>query len=35
MFLLPFPTEDITTYPNMATSVDGVHVDVFSTYSYD
>ena len=35
MFLLPFPTEDVTTNPNMATSVDGVHVDVFSTYSYD
>ncbi len=35
MFLLPFPTEDVTTNPNMATSVDGVHVDVYSTYSYD
>ncbi len=35
MFLLPFATEDVTTNPNMATSVDGVHVDVYSTYSYD
>jgi len=35
MFLLPFATEDVTTNPNMATSVDGVHVDVFATYSYD
>ncbi|MBE6260459.1 MAG: RagB/SusD family nutrient uptake outer membrane protein [Prevotella sp.] len=34
-FLLPFPTEDVTTNPNMATSVDGIHVDINSTYSYD
>ena len=35
MFLLPFPTEDVTTNPNMAANVDGVHVDVYSTYNYD
>lgn len=33
-FLLPFPTEDVSTNPNMATSVDGIHVDVYNTYSY-
>ena len=34
-FMLPFPTEDVTTNPNVATNADGVHVDVYSTYSYD
>lgn len=34
-FLLPFPTEDVSTNPNMATYVDGIHVDVRATYSYD
>jgi len=32
---LPFPTEDVTFNPNLGSSVDGVHVDVYSTYSYD
>jgi len=34
-FCLPFPTEDVTFNPNLGSSVDGVHVDVYSTYSYD
>lgn len=33
-FYLPLPTEDVVTNPNLASNVDGVHVDVRATYSY-
>jgi len=33
-FYLPFPTEDVVFNPNLASDVDGEHVDVRSTYSY-
>lgn len=33
-FYMPFPTEDVELNPNLGSSVDGVHVDVRSTYSY-
>jgi len=33
-FLLPLPTDDVVFNANLGSSVDGVHVDVRSTYSY-
>ena len=33
-FYMPFPTEDVVLNPNLASSIDGVHVDVRETYSY-
>lgn len=33
-FVLPFPTEDVTLNPNLASSAAPIHVDVRSTYSY-
>jgi hypothetical protein len=34
-FYLPFPTEDVTFNPNLGSNVDGEHVDVRATYSYE
>ena len=33
-FYIPMPTNDVSSNPNMASNVDGVHVDVRSEYSY-
>lgn len=33
-FFMPFPSEDVVFNPNLGSNVDGVHVDVRSTYSY-
>lgn len=33
-FLIPMPTNDVASNPNLGSSVDGVHVDVRSVYSY-
>lgn len=33
-FFLPFPTEDVTFNPNLASDKDGEHVDIRKTYSY-
>lgn len=33
-FTLPFPTEDVTLNPNLASSAQAEHVDVRKTYSY-
>lgn len=33
-FTLPYPTEDVAQNPNLGSSVEPVHVDVRSTYSY-
>jgi hypothetical protein len=34
-FYLPFPTEDVTFNPNLGSNVDGQHVDIRATYSYE
>ena len=33
-FVLPFPNEDVALNPNLASSVEPVHVDVRATFSY-
>ena len=33
-FFMPFPSEDVVFNPNLASNVNGVHVDVRATYSY-
>ena len=33
-FLLPPTADDVLSNPNLATDVDGIHVDVRETYSY-
>ena len=35
MFTVPMPTEDVVANPNMGSDVEGEHVDVRATYSYD
>ena len=34
-FLLPPTADDVLSNPNLATDVDGVHVDIRATYSYE
>ena len=34
-FILPPTADDVLSNPNLATNVDGVHVDVRATYSYE
>lgn len=33
-FLIPLPTNDVASNPNLASTVDGIHVDVRNEYSY-
>ena len=33
-FLIPMPTNDVASNPNLASTVDGIHVDVRNEYSY-
>ena len=35
MFVVPFPTEDVVSNPNVGSTAEPVHVDVRETYSYD
>ena len=35
MFVVPFPTEDVVSNPNVGSTAEAVHVDVRETYSYD
>ena len=34
-FILPPTADDVLSNPNLASDVDGVHVDVRATYSYE